>query len=78
MGDIWSPHNHFLPCFKGIKEGNNRNLEKKKQRREPEKRTRKEEKRKEKGREGRDRREEEFLYFHAVLIICSDQGVFMV
>ena len=19
MGDIWFPHNHFLPCFKGIK-----------------------------------------------------------
>ena len=38
----------------------------------------KEEKRKEKGREGRERREEGFLYFHAVLIICSDQGVFMV
>ena len=31
-----------------------------------------------KGKEERERREEGFLYFHAVLIICSDQGVFMV
>ena len=37
------------------------------------------EKRKKRKREGKGAKEEEgFLYFHAVLIICSDQGAFMV
>ena len=37
-----------------------------------------EKKEKEKAREGREGEEEGFSYFHAVLIICSDQGAFMV
>ena len=37
------------------------------------------EKRKKRKREGKGEKEEKgFLYFHAILIICSDQGAFMV